>query len=191
MGTAKQPRNLSECELSQQKHETLKSTTVPHFWRFLLSENSPFQTMFLTMFRATSRLASRTHFWKLVGTIWSFLGPLGHLLGTSWAPLRHLCPPLGAPWAPSGNIWPSLIASWVLSGRSWRHKRVLKPPTRPPKTPKASFYWFLTTVSSINTQTAFILETVVKNRPIELILLIFNDSFEYKYTSRVYTRSCR
>ena len=25
-----------------------------------------------------------------MGTIWSFLGPLGHLLGTSWAPLRHL-----------------------------------------------------------------------------------------------------
>ncbi len=56
-------------------------------------------------------------------------------------------------------MWPSFIAFWVLSGQPWRHKRVLQPPTRPPKTPKVSF------------------------------LLMFNNSFEYKYTKRVYTRT--
>ena len=46
--------------------------------------------MFWTMCRATSRLASRTHFWELVGAHWSFWGPLGHLLGSSSAPLGPL-----------------------------------------------------------------------------------------------------
>ena len=107
------------------------------------------------MFRATSRLASRTHFWKLVGALWSFLGPLGHLLDSSSAPL----PPLGSSVSTLGQHVVPFIVFWVVSGQPWRHKRVLQPPTRPPKTPKVSF------------------------------LLMFNNGFEYKYTKRVYTRT--
>ena len=113
------------------------------------------------MFRATSRLASRTHFWKLVGTIWSFLGPLGHLLGTSWAPLRHLWVPLGSSVSTLGQ---HLALSYRLLG-------ALGPPLASQEGPEAAHK------ASQNTQ--------------NLILFILDDSSEYKHTNRVYTRNIR
>jgi hypothetical protein len=160
-GTSKQPRNLSECGAFSA--ETRNADIDDSF--ILLNVFYSLKILIYTpCFWQCSVLLPGSPLERIFGSSWALFGRSWDLLGTSWAPLRHLCPPLGAPWAPSGNIWPSLIASWVLSGRSWRHKRVLKPPTRPPKTPKASFYSFLTAVSSINTQTAFILAAVVKNQ---------------------------